>query len=450
MINDTTKYPFYSDKGYKYDMFTDFDPKKLSNMCMIINHYINKLDLSMLEKHCKSDKVKGGRPRFKFSRLLKIYLYSVYNHISFRKLENMFVYGSEFSYLNDGELSHPKRSTMSDFISILDEHIKEIFNQFVTLISKELSLKLEEIFCDGTVYEANNNRHKIITKDNVERSNRSQQNILNNTLSTDEQITNAKDRLIRNLKRTENLKIYSRDSYGINDSEAVIIQDKNKSYIAGYNVLLFEESEYGLIIFNYLSNLNPDSSAFIKAYEKFSEIYKITKLTADRGYLSVEIIKQFKKDGVVFVSRKKGNNFRDLHPDWKVSKDYRTITCPNNNNLELMNSKNGNYSIFRCRDSKTCVDPKCSKSMQNTHVIQVDIEKIELEDELEIVINTQENIDSYTKRANIAESPFGFTKVNTNNKKLKRIGIKRNETTIYVLSILYNLSRLISIKNYAK
>lgn len=444
--NNSINHTFFKDKGYKYNLFINFNPRKISPMCQVINHYVDLIDFTMFKDFDKTNQIAGGRPRYKFESLLKIYLYSQYMGTSFRQLEVAFTYGTEFSYLNDGLEGHPKKSTMSNFASILDNQIENVFFQLMQIFKNEFNLDFEHIYCDGSVYEAWNDRHKIITKENLKKSNTRHKNILRSDVSSEHK-KKSEDKLRLNDKYFEKIMNLGTNSFGLTDDEAVIMRDKNNSFIAGYNVQLFEEDQFGLIIFANVSNLTPDASAFIQAFEKFKTRYQPLIITTDKGYSTTEIAKLLRDHGVALITKQRNKNFKDLHSDWKIADDYQTIICPCDRVLYKLKSKAKTFSQFTTKTCAGChMNDQCLNESRKKKLIYIDIEKLMIDDYIKSIGDIPTNSQRYNQRGNKSESPFGFTKYNINGKKFKRKGLKKNTTTIYLLSILYNLSRIINIK----
>ena len=146
--------------------------------------------------------------------MLKLYLYSLYNIVSIRKLPIHYSMGSELSYLAQGLKHLPKRPTFSKFLNVLDNYIDEIFDSTIAYLRLEIKLNTTSLFCDGTIFEAHNSRYKIITDTNIERSNKKYLAILNNEHSKEEMKEQALKKLALNHERAAKLALLGRQSYG--------------------------------------------------------------------------------------------------------------------------------------------------------------------------------------------------------------------------------------------
>lgn len=208
-------------------------------------------------------------------------MYSLYNDISIRNLDEHYTIGSNLHFLSQEYKTLPNPKVFSRFLKTLDNHIDEIFDLSLDYINRFITLDFKNLYCDGTIFEAHNNRHKIITDTNLNRSNKKWKNIMNDPKSTEGLRALAKQKLELNIQRNQKLKELNRTSYGRTDEDCVILKDKNGAFIAGYNVQFIEEGKYGLIIYSYISNKNPDSSAFLDVIDPLVLKYHPKSITLD-------------------------------------------------------------------------------------------------------------------------------------------------------------------------
>ena len=75
-------------------------------------------------------------------------------------------------------------------------------------------MDVSSLYGDGTVMEAWNSRHKVITQTNVDRSNKKWSAIHQNPNSTDAEKALAEEKLAVNIERTQKLETLGRKSYG--------------------------------------------------------------------------------------------------------------------------------------------------------------------------------------------------------------------------------------------
>ncbi|MCL2320687.1 MAG: transposase [Oscillospiraceae bacterium] len=452
-FNSTWIEKIYQPKSFETEHLTTFDPSKLLPMCIVINSFVNNLDLSFFKQYYKSNELIGGRPHFDYKVLLKIYLYSLYRNISIRNLSNFNSPGSNLHYLSQGLSHFPERTEFFRFLKILDLHINDIFDLSIEYICKQIELDLLNLYDDGTFFEAHNNRHKIITDTNISRSNKKWTTIREDPNSSEDLKSKASKKLELNKERTLILSEFNRTSYGRTDNDSVLLKDKNGSYIAGYNVQFVEEGKYGLIVYAYISNKNPDSAVFLDMVEPLIKKYKPKSLTMDLGYGTTDILEILTKNDVTpIVKTLKSENATKKITDYsfELSENEDYLICPVGQFLEKVETKVEDKVAFKAENCQLCdIKDKCLDKSKNKRVT-INIEEFKALKLADKSVNSPEGEESYSHRGNKCESPNGFIKYNLGGKKLKMDGLIRNNTIIQLYACLYNLRRLISIKSSYK
>ena len=270
----------------------------ISPMCAVIDHFVDHLDLSCFSQYTKSNAIVGGRPAISAKCLLKVYMYSLLCGISIRKLGTHYSVGSELAFLTNDEPRFPKRSVFWRFFEILPNHIDYIFDSSLLYMRNNgVEMDISSLYGDGTVMEAWNSRHKVITQTNVDRSNKKWSAVLQNPSLTEAERILAEEKLATNVERTQKLEALGRKSYGRTDEDCVLAKDKNSSYIAGYNAQFIEEGKHGLVVYCKLSNLFPDGEAFKAIIDAVVDQFNPKTFTLDTGYESPEILLKLIKNG---------------------------------------------------------------------------------------------------------------------------------------------------------
>lgn len=439
----------FQPQNFQITIFTGFDINKLNPMTIVIDNFINTMDFSFFNQYYNVDKLVGGRPPYEYTTLLKIYMYSLYNDISIRTIKSHNTLGSNLHFLSRNLNDFPNRKVITKFLKVLDNHIDEIFDMSLEYIQKFITLDFDNLFCDGTIFEAHNNRHKIITDTNIDRSNKKWSNIFNSDETDDETKQIAKEKLELNIERRKKLDELNRTSYGRTDEDCVILKDKNGAFIAGYNVQFVEEGNYGLIVRPYISNKNPDSTAFLDILDILILRYNPKNIIVDTGYGTPEIILKTQKQNVnIIVKALKNENSKikinDYSFDLSEGEDY--LTCPMGQILEIKKVNDNGTITFKANNCSICENKnECAKKSKNKSVT-INVEEFKAMKIADKIANSEEGIKLYSQRGNKCESPHGFIKYNLNGKKLKMNGLIRNHTIICLYSILYNFRRLISIK----
>ena len=192
---------FFQAKEYQTRIFLGFDPTMISPVCAVIDHFVDNLDLTCFNQYTKSNDTIGGRPAISARCLLKVYMYSLLCSISIRKIDTHYSVGSELAFLTNDEPQFPKRSVFCKFIEILPNHIDHIFESSLSYMrSMGVEMDVSNLYGDGTVMEAWNSRHRVITQTNVERSDAKWGAILRNPDSTDAEKALAEEKLTTNVE----------------------------------------------------------------------------------------------------------------------------------------------------------------------------------------------------------------------------------------------------------
>lgn len=245
------------------------------------------------------------------------------------------------------------------------------------------------------------------------------------------------------------LKDLGRTSFGRNDEDCVLLKDKNGSFITGYNVQFVEENNYGLIVYAYISNKNPDSAVFLDMYDSLVNKYHPKYLIVDTSYGTPEIISKLKRDNVTIIvqalkNKNSTNKITDYSFDLSEGDDY--LICPEGQILERVETKQENKVSFKATNCQLCqIKDKCLTKGQNKR-ITINLEEFKAIKQANKDYSSTLGKEMYSHRGNKCESPNGFIKYNLGGKKSKTKGIIRNKTIILLYVISYNLRRLISIK----
>lgn len=450
--NCNTPSQFFQPKDYQCIIFTGFESGNISPMCALIDYFVDHIDLSYFTEYKKSNEIIGGRPALDDRIILKMFMYSLYCDIPIRQIQKHDNISSEFKYLSHGIHHYPGRSSFSRMLKLLDRHIEDVFDKHLAFIADiGIEIDTSTLFCDGTVFEANNSRHKIVTDKNIKRSNAKWSGVLGNEDSSADQKELAAKKMQQNVVRASKLAELKRNSYGRTDEDCVILQDKNKSFVAGYNVQFVTECRHGMIVYSYISNKNPDSEAFLDILDPVIDIYHPKYFVIDAGYGIPEIMKKLVKRDVVPITRsRKIENSKSIINEcsFELSENEKSIICPTGRTLTERKHKNSVVEKrFKSDNCDGCeMKYKCCPKTK-TKSILINIDEFKALKIASNAVSNVEGIEIYSHRGNKCESPNGFIKYNLKGKKLTMIGLPRNNTIIKVYAILHNLRRAISIKN---
>jgi transposase len=440
---------FFQPKQYQTLMFLGFESSMISPMCAVIDHFVDHLDLSCLSNYVKSNSIIGGRPAISANCLLKIYMYALLCGISHRNLDKYYSVGSELAFLTNAEPHFPKHSAVSKFLPTLSKHIDHIFeNSLLYLHNCGVEMDVSSLYGDGTVMEAWNSRHKVITQTNVNRSNKKWSAILQNPCSTGAEKVLAEEKLAVNAVRTQKLETMGRKSYGRTDEDCVLAKDKNSSYIAGYNAQLIEENKHGLVVYCNLSNKFPDGEAFKPIIDTIITLFHPKTITLDTGYESPEILLKFIKNGCTPLvrTRKMENAKTSINEfSFELSADQQALICPTGRTLIKVKSKVTDETRFKSVSCDGClVKEKCCPKGKAKSVT-INVEQFKTLKNLFELVDSDAGIEIYSHRGNKCESPHGHIKANLKGKKFSTTGLEKCGAILKLYVMLYNFRRMITI-----
>ncbi|MCL1913956.1 MAG: transposase [Eubacteriaceae bacterium] len=451
--NSNIASPFFQSKDFQCVIFTGYEPSSISPMCALVDYFIDNIDLSYFAGYKKSNAIIGGRPALDDRIILKMHMYSLHCDIPIRQLQKHDSIGSEFKFLSHGIHHYPGRASFSRMLEILDGHIEDLFEKHLRSID-DIGIEIDPsaLYCGGTVFEADNSRHKIITGKNLKRSNEKWSGVLDSAGSSAEQKALATQKLQQNGLRASKLAGLKRNSYGRADGGCVIMQDKNKSFIAGYNVQFVAECRHGIIVHSYISNKNPDSEAFSDIVDFAIEKHLPKNFAVDAGYGTPEIMEKFVSKGVVPITRaRKVENSKSIINEcsFELPENEKSLTCPTGRTLVETKHKDSDAAKrFKSESCDGCeIKYKCCPKTKNKSIL-INLNEFKALKIAASAMASVEGMEIYSHRANKCESPNGFIKYNLKGKKLTMVGLKRNKTIIHLYAILHNLRRVISIINY--
>jgi hypothetical protein len=448
-INSAKSLTFYQPKQYQTRFFLGFESSMISPMCAVIDHFVDHIDLSCFEQYIKSNDITGGRPAISANCLLKIHMYALLCGISHRNLNKYYSVGSELAFLTNNEPRFPKHSAISKFLVVLVKHIDYIFESSLSYMRDcGVDTDVSSLYGDGTVMEAWNSRHKVITQPNVDRSNKKWSAVLQNPNSTDAERILAAEKLAANVERTQKLEALGRKSYGRTDEDCVLAKDKNSSYIAGYNAQFIEEGKHGLVVYCKLSNLFPDGEAFKAIIDALIERFHPKTFTLDTGYESPEILLKLTKNGCMPLvrTRKMENAKTGINEfSFELSSDDKSLTCPTGRTLVEIKTKSTDETRFKSIGCEGClIKEKCCPKGKHKSVT-INVEQFKTLKNLFELVDSDAGIEIYSHRGNKCESPHGHIKGNLKGKKFATTGVEKCDTILKLYAMLFNFRRMISI-----
>jgi hypothetical protein len=309
-------------------------------------------------------------------------------------------------------------------------------------------MDVSNLYGDGTVMEAWNSRHKVITQTNVDRSNKKWGAILQNPNCTDAEKVIAEEKLAANVERTQKLETMGRKSYGRTDENCVLAKDKNGSYIAGYNAQFIEEGKHGLVVYCNLSNQFPDCEAFKQIIDTIIALFHPMTITLDTGYESPEILMKLIKNGCTpFVRTRKMENAKTSINEFsfELLADERSMICPTGRTLLEAKSKVANVTRFKSINCDGClIKAKCCPKGK-TKSVTINVEQFKTLQNLFELVDSDVGLEIYSHRGNKCESPHGHIKANLKGKKFGTTGLEKCNAILKLYAMLFNFRRMITI-----
>lgn len=444
----------FEQKWYSKGLISDFKEHHISVLVGALNYIINKANFPfMSELYTTPDHWNRGRPQLNYQGVIKAYFLLVWRGLSLRDLTRVATPGSEYLYLLGSDNVIPKKSSLTNIGQFIDCHIDKIFDEINSEIEKEIGSDKTSLYCDGTIFEAHNSRNKVITRVNVKKGvERWEKKIKQENISeADYDIATLK--LEKWHSRAEILNNLDRNSYGLTDFDCILVQDKNKAYIAGYNVQLVEEAKHGLVVYAHISNKTPDVNAFREMINDIIEKYQPEYFTVDAGYDAPDILEKMHQNNIRLVvkTRKDSHSQESINElNFELNEAEDALVCPNKKELVIVLKRNKNNTKdskrFVCKECQGCTYIEQCKPVNGVKSLVINMNHYKKLKAAKGFVLTKEGKEIYEHRGNICESPNGFIKYYLKGKKLKRNGLKANNTTIKILVLGYNLTRFYNIK----
>lgn len=460
---------------------------------------------NVINRYIKNNKGVGGRPNLNYYNLFAVIIYGfAFGRDTLRDLEDACKY--DLRYIDISEQTRPSYSTFSHFINkVIVPNEEEIFKLLNNQIIKEMDIKLDDAFVDGSKFEANANKYKFVWKPTIfhERISVTFFNVLKEydlcttydfeKLVKSKTITGAIDELIikkdnydnktfdKILKSLESilLKVIeyeekenicgdNRNSYYKTDYDATAMCLKSDYYSglgsnmhAAYNTQIMVIS--GFVFSYYVSQSRADLHDFISVINKFYKFYGTypKNICADSGYGSLEnyrFLNEHKIGNYVKYQSWEGN-VSGKNPDtYRLNDDLKTITCLNGNigyivNIDERHPKKSNSKFFQvegcfdCAFKDYCMKFVKDNSIKTNRIFEVVIDLIKYKQESERNLLSVKGIELRINRSVQVEGVFGIEKQNRGYTRFRRRGLT-NVSTEMMLSLLgLNIRKLF---NYYK
>lgn len=136
-----------------------------NHLVRIVSQVVDQMDISFIMNAYKGGGTSSYHPRMLIKVLLYGYCMKIYTG---RKIAKALREDVNFMWLS--AYNRPDFRTINGFRSgLVKDHIEELFKSMLLFLMDHNYIKFENYFCDGSTFEANGNRHKMIWKKNASR-----------------------------------------------------------------------------------------------------------------------------------------------------------------------------------------------------------------------------------------------------------------------------------------
>lgn len=432
------------------------------NEVRFIDLFVDNLDLK--EFGFKVDFDENGRPAYRPSDLLKLYIYGYLNRTrSSRDLEKECKRNIEVMWLL--KCLSPDHNTISNFRRDNPKAISTVFRQTVEIAKYFNLIGGKLIAGDSTKFRAQNSKKNNFNQKKIDRhliyienklseyekvlaeSDGDKKKIIEEEISKQTDRKKEYQNIESQIKQTDQSQISTSDP----DSRQMIT--RNNITEVAYNVQTTVDAENNILIDYKVTNAN-DSKAMGSMLHAAKSILKSNQFTAlyDKGYHTGAEFAVADRLGIQTIVAIPKAAAQAPNPEYNVenfkyNKEEDYYTCPQNHKL----TSNGRLHKARtylfkryttkacsnCSVKDLCSKAKCGKAIQRSeHQDLIDRNKLRV----------LQNQTYYKRRQAIVEHPYGTMKRQWGfDHIMTKKGIKRASADVGLIMTAYNLRRLINI-----
>lgn len=441
------------------------------NEVRLIDLFVDSLDLESFS--FRSDHGENGRPAYRPSDLLKLYIYGYMNKVrSSRDLEKECARNIEVMWLLC--CLKPDHNTISNFRRDNPKAIKKVFRATVNMAKHFDLIGGTLVAGDSTKFRAQNSKKNNYNQKKIDRHVAYIDNKLeeyNHALAEadgdtkkelEEEIKKQASRKEGYKELEKQLKESGEPQISTSDPESRHLIIRNNITEVAYSAQVTTDSSHCIPIDYKVTNTN-DSKAMGNMLQRAKSILQCNQFTAlyDKGYHTgseLAIADSLKINTLVSIPSLSGASHAP-HPDYDVEhfiydNASNTYTCPQGKQLSTKGNwhdaknRSGEVSYrfknYTTKECKTCrVRPLCTKSAINGKQVR----RSEFTQNIE---NNKKRIQGsnklYKRRQSIVEHPFGTIKRQWGfSYILTKKGIKRASSDVGLMFTAYNLRRIINI-----
>lgn len=440
------------------------------NPIRVIDAFVDGLDMRSLGFK-RVDPSDTGRPGYRPTSLLKLYVYGYLNRIqSSRRLERETQRNVEVMWLL-GRLQ-PDFKTIADFRKDNGKGIQKACRKFVE-ICRNLDLFANSMIAiDGSKFKAVNSKQKNDSQGSMKRRISSVEKHIEKYLQTldardkgeptvdereipelKEKLESLQEQLEKLKEREKEVKAHPDKQISETDPDSRLMKQSTTGSLVGYNVQTAVDTTYKLITSHEVTNSPVDRGQLLPIAMAVQVVLGRSELTviADKGYYKGTDIKACHDAGISTLIPKSltsGNGARGLfaRSAFKYDTEKNEYRCPADQVLTCrftsiergMETDTYYASSLICRrcdrKSKCCVgENRRIKRWKHEDVLEEVQEKLE------------QTPDAMTIRARTVEHPFGTIKLWTGSRHFLTKGLDNVRTEMSLNVLAYNLQRMISV-----
>ena len=444
----------------------------------------------------KNEYARKGRLHYSYYDMFATILYGfAFGSPTLRDLEENCKYDLRFFYLM--QQKRPKHTSFGDYINdVILPNRKEIFKLVTNQIIKECNLTIDDVFIDGSKFEADANKYKFVWKPTKHHEKLSDKiRILLNDVGISRSIplngiidskliaikVSELSKLLEediSLKKKYNLLCeYLTKSLEYEEKERICGPDRNSYYKTDHDAtaMCLKEDYYsglgsnmhaaystqlsvskGIICSYYVSQSRNDIKDFIPILKAFYDNYGYypKRVCADSGYGSIDnyeflndnnienYVKYFTFDG----------NVSGRNPDPYYLEDDDSLKCLNGNTgykTTVINRhpKTANSVFYKVEGCNSCpFKDYCKRYMktkdEDYKIFEVNERLVFYKQEAFNNLLSPKGIELRVNRSSQVEGAFGVIKQDMNYERLRRISLPKVETELMLTFLGYNIRKL--------
>jgi len=444
----------------------------------IIDMIVDSILSSNKARFNRERESEAGRPFYRDSVHIKLYLYGYFNGISSsRKLEVETYRNKEVIWLLGGLT--PDHWTISNYRKENSDDIKYVTKKFREFLKDNGYIKLKTVAIDGSKVKANTNRDMLTAEKievKLEGTDKKIEEYLNklseadlrddliDELGTDEneginsryleKIVQLQKQVEELRKQKETLEKEHRNYISASDPEARLMKSRDGK-IPAYNVQIAVDEENRMIADSEVVTDEADNEMLLEMIESIKEeLGEVPEeVIADSGYNKPDLIEEIEKKekGIrIYVSQPQTlKDKEEIKFEYDEEKDE--YKCSEGKRLVLKQKnklkRNSLTNVYRGIECEACpIRSQCTGSKKGRMVYRYINQK--WRDEYKTKMRSKLGKEKTAIRKTIVEHPFGTIKYLMGKIPLLLRGLKKVSTEINLYTTVYNLKRLLNLESH--